>query len=407
MTIAVEPRLAALVAMLAEHGRLRSPAWIEAFSAVPRHRFVPEVIISTADGYRRLSGEVAADQDEWLALVYSDSSLVVQAQPHAAGYRTPSGEPLQVPTSSSTMPSLMARMLEALDVGEGMRVLEIGTGTGYNAALLAHRLGSDNVVSIDIDPELVDQARKRLTNLGYTPTLIAGDGAEPPSERGPFDRIIATAAVPDIPPAWIRQLAPNGRILANLRGDLSGANLCLLSKAADDNEVIGPILPIGGHFMWLRPDPNSPHRPHEHTTPTGPATTSRTSTKADPTTIPVDDEGFRFLLQLQLRGARGLYRGQELDPTTRKMREAIVVSAADGSRATCFVEPETHGVHALIQSGPRRLWDTLAATYQLWLDLSRPAPGRFGVVANVVNANVQFVWLDNDHGWNRWPLPLT
>ena len=401
-TIAVEPRLATLVTALAKEGHLREPAWIQVFTAVPRHRFTPEVIVSTPHGYRRLRGDVPADRDEWLALVYSDESLVTQVKPHAAGYLLPSGEPLGVPTSSSTMPSLMARMLEALDVHEGMRVLEIGTGTGYNAALLSRRLGSPNVVSIDIDPDLIHQAEKTLSALDYTPTLIAGDGANGVAEHGPYDRIIATAAVPEIPLSWIQQLTPGGKILANLRGDLAGANLCLVSKD-DEDEVIGPVLSIGGHFMWLRPDLNDPHRPHEHTPGTRDTTTSRTTTRIDPCDIPIDDEGFRFLLQLQLHGARSLQRGQEFDTDTRGMRDAIVITAADGSRAAGFTQPELAGIHRIVQSGPRHLWDTLAATYRLWHDLAQPTPNRFGVVAN---DSIQFVWLDDDDNWHRWPLPL-
>ncbi len=128
------------------------------------------------------------------------------------------GQPLLVSTSSSTMPSLMARMLEALDVQDGHRVLEIGTGTGYNAALLCHRLGSGKVVSIDVDPTLVAVARDHLAGLDYHPILVVGDGAAGVARHGPYDRIIATAAVPEIPVPWIEQLTPGGKILANLRG---------------------------------------------------------------------------------------------------------------------------------------------------------------------------------------------
>ncbi|MGH3915986.1 MAG: rRNA adenine N-6-methyltransferase family protein, partial [Pseudonocardiaceae bacterium] len=91
-----------------------------------------------------------SDVDTWLNRVYSDSTLVVQRR------LAREGGVAALPTSSSTMPSLMIDMLEALDVREGHRVLEIGTGTGYNCALLAHRLGGDNVVSIDLDPTLVE-----------------------------------------------------------------------------------------------------------------------------------------------------------------------------------------------------------------------------------------------------------
>jgi protein-L-isoaspartate O-methyltransferase len=291
MTTDWELRLAALVATLAAEGHLRSTEWAKAFAATPRHLFTPEIIVTTPDGHRRLSDDNPASRQEWLSAVYSDESLVTQDKPHAAGRLRPSGEPLRVPTSSSTMPSLMARMLEALDVDDGMQVLEIGTGTSYNAALLSNRLSDRNVVSIDIDPMLVDQAAHRLTQLGYTPTLIPGDGAAGAAEHGPYDRIIATAAIPEIPIAWIQQLKPGGKILANLRGDLAGGTLCLLSKEDDEDEVIGPILPIGGHFMWLRPNVDDPHRPHEYTPPTQRGTTSRTTTNLNPTAVPSTTTG--------------------------------------------------------------------------------------------------------------------
>lgn len=388
---------------LVDAGDLRSKEWIDAFVATPRHVFTPQITLTTPHGYRQISGVEPAEADEWLSLIYSDDSLVTQDKPHAAGHTLPGGQPLRVPTSSSTMPSLMARMLEALDIHDGQRVLEIGTGTGYNAALLSHRLGEANVVSIDLDPGLVDHAQQRLADLGYHPTLIAADGATGAVEYGPYDRIIATAAVPEIPLAWIKQLTPGGRILANLRGDLAGGTLCLLTKDGPDDEVIGPILPIGGHFMWLRPEPDDPHRPHEHTPAPQRGTTSRTTTRVDPTGIPVDDEGFRFLLQLQLHGARSLHPGPAFDPNIRDERSAVIATAADGSHAEGFADPEPDGTHRITQSGPRRIWDTVEATHRLFDNLNQPTPDKFGVVAN---DSTQFVWFGNDDSWHQWPLPL-
>ncbi|MGH3687080.1 MAG: methyltransferase domain-containing protein [Pseudonocardiaceae bacterium] len=398
-----QSRLAALVATLVDAGDLHTRAWIEAFGLTPRHRFTPQVILSTAEGYQRLSGHDPAARDQWLSVVYSDDSLVTQAMPHAAGHMLPCGQPLRVPTSSSTMPSLMARMLEALDVHDGMRVLEIGTGTGYNAALLAHRLGAANVVSIDIDPGLLEQARQRLAELGHRPALLAGDGAAGAAEYGPYDRIIATAAVPEIPLAWIEQLTPGGKILANLRGDLAGATLCLLTKHDTDDEVIGPFLPIGGHFMWLRPDVHDPHRPHEHAPPPRRTTSARTTTRLDPAAVPSSDERFRFLLQLHLHAAHTLHTGQAFDPSTRSERDAVIVTAHDGSNAHAFTRPEPDGSHRVIQSGPRRIWDTLEATHRLFNDLRQPTLDNFGVVAN---DTTQFIWFGDDDNWHRWPLPL-
>lgn len=396
-----QPRLAALVTALTEQGDLRSPSWIDAFAATPRHVFVPAIIETTdgGHGYRTLT---AADGSAWWDAVYSDTSLVTQHLPHTAGYRLPSGDALAVPTSSSTMPSLMARMLEILDVRDGMGVLEIGTGTGYNAALLSRRVGASNVVSVDIDADLVDAARSRLADLGHHPTVIAGDGADGAPGHGSFDRIIATAAVADIPTAWLHQLAPGGKILANLRGETFGGALLLLTKDTDDLEAVGPILPLGGHFMWLRPDPASPHRPHEHRNHVV-GNPARTTTTADPAAIPIDEDGFRFLLQLELPGAAMVWKAATHDPITRTDCEAVIVTAVDGSRAEAFTEPGPDGSYRLSQTGPRRLSPLLEATHRLWRDVGRPGPDRYGVVATDIR---NFVWLDTDTGWYRWPLPL-
>jgi methyltransferase of ATP-grasp peptide maturase system len=394
------PRLAALVHQLTRNGCLHSSAWRMAFEQTPRHVFVPDIITMSESGPATTSGAHPAQHQSWLERVYSDDSLVTQHLAHPS-IMMADAKPLLVSTSSSTMPSLMARMLEALDVHDGHRVLEIGTGTGYNAALLCHRLGSDNVVSIDIDPALVAAAGKHLASLGHHPTLIVGDGAAGVASHAPYDRIIATAAVADIPLPWIEQLAPGGKILANLRGDLAGGTLCLLTK--DDDEVIGPILPVGGHFMWLRPDADSPLRAAEQPYTRSSRRAARTSTALDASTL-IDNDSFRFLLQLQLRGARGFRLTKVHDPILRTLRHGMIsIEASDGSYAEAIADPEVDGQLRVIQVGPRRLWDTVEATHQLWQHLGQPDPGRFGIVAN---PTTQFVWFDNDDSWYRWPLPL-
>jgi methyltransferase of ATP-grasp peptide maturase system len=396
-----QPYLAALVDQLGRSGDLRSPTWRAAFEQTPRHVFVPTVITISEAGSTTLSGEDPTQQQTWLELVYSDTSLVTQSMAHPS-LTTAGDGPLLVSTSSSTMPSLMARMLETLDIREGHRVLEIGTGTGYNAALLCHQLGSANVVSVDLDPALVTAANDRLSTLGHQPTLTVGDGLAGVAQHAPYDRIIAAAAVPAIPLPWIRQLAPGGKILTNLRGELAGGTLCLLTKDSNDDEVIGPVLPIGGHFMWLRSQPDSPLRAPEPSHTRSPRYAARTSSALDAAAL-TDDESFRFMLQLQLRGARGFRPAQVYDPRERAMRNGVFVEAGDGSHAEVISEPELDGAHLVVQTGPRRLWDSVEAAHQLWQHLGKPEPGRFGVVAN---PTTQFVWFDIDDGWYRWPLPL-
>jgi methyltransferase of ATP-grasp peptide maturase system len=397
--VAWKPRLAELVHQLIRNGHLHSSSWRVAFEQTPRHVFVPNIITISESGLTTTNGAHPDQHQSWLEQVYSDNSLITQYLAHPSVMMA-DAKPLLVSTSSSTTPSLMARMLEALDVHDGHRVLEIGTGTGYNAALLCHRLGSGNVVSIDIDPTLVASARKHLASLGHYPTLTAGDGAAGVAPHAPYDRIIATAAIADIPVPWIEQLAPGGKILANLRGDLAGGTLCLLTK--DDDEVIGPILPVGGHFMWLRPQADSPLRAPEPSHIRSSRRCARTSTALDASTL-IDNDSFRFLLQLQLRGVRGFRFTKVHDPVLRTLRHGIFVEASDGSYAEAIAGPEVDGQLRVIQVGPRRLWDSVEATHQLWQHLGQPDPDRFGIVAN---PTTQFVWLDNDDCWYRWPLPL-
>ena len=136
--------------------------WREAFLAVPRHAFIPDLIWQQKHGdlvpFRR-----ADDPDRWLRLAYaSQQSLITQvddgdpAGPGLIGDRI---------SSSASQPNVVALMLAALDVQPGMRVCEIGTGTGYNAALLAHRLGAEDVTTIEVDATVADRARAALATV--------------------------------------------------------------------------------------------------------------------------------------------------------------------------------------------------------------------------------------------------
>ncbi|MGH3905284.1 MAG: hypothetical protein ACRDTE_14000, partial [Pseudonocardiaceae bacterium] len=104
------------------------------------------------------------------------------------------------------------------------------------------------------------------------------------------------------------------------------------------------------------------------------------------------------------RATRSFCRTRVHHPHTRTTRDGVLIEACDGSHAEVITDPELDARRPVIQAGPRPLWDSVEATYQLWCHLDRPHPGRFGVVAN---PTTQFVWFDTDEGWYRWPLPLT
>ena len=173
-----------LVAHLRARGDVRSERVAAAFECVPRHLFIPEL----------------APEE-----VYTDRSIAIKLQDG-------------VPISSSSQPAIMAEMLEMLAPREGDRVLEIGAGSGYNAALLAELVGPSGFVeTIDLDDDLVAAARSHLDAAGYRQVrTLCGDGAQGDPDGGSFDAVIATVGVERIPPAWIAQLRLGGRLVAPL-----------------------------------------------------------------------------------------------------------------------------------------------------------------------------------------------
>ncbi|MGH3813677.1 MAG: methyltransferase domain-containing protein [Pseudonocardiaceae bacterium] len=201
---------AGLVDELTAHGWLTSNPWRDAFGAVPRHAFLPRFFRLTPDGAAYLA--IDEHHPDWLKLVYRNAVWPTQldANPTAWQRAVEHGPITAKPTCSSTQPSLMAIMLEALNITDNDRVLEIGTGTGYNAALLAHRVGGQQVTSVDIDPDLIAQARTSLHRAGYSPIVAVADGEGGHASGGPYDRLIATCSVATIPPAWIDQVRPGG-----------------------------------------------------------------------------------------------------------------------------------------------------------------------------------------------------
>ncbi|MFH8606432.1 methyltransferase domain-containing protein [Streptomyces sp. NPDC018029] len=226
----------ALVREIEASGAWRDdPAWREAFRAVPRHLFVPYYYLGVVGGYERLWGEDPDDRrrTRWLRGAYADAPLATRVR---------DGELV----SSSSQPSLMAKMLVELDVREGDRVLEIGAGTGYNAALLAHRLGDDHVTTVDLDPEITESARRHLAAAGYHPAVVTGDGAAGCPERAPYDRIIATCTLSSVPREWLAQCRPGARILAPLATGL----IALTVRDAEHAE--GRFLHTPAYFVPLR-----------------------------------------------------------------------------------------------------------------------------------------------------------
>jgi protein-L-isoaspartate(D-aspartate) O-methyltransferase len=186
-----------------------TPGWSEAFAAVARHRFIPDMIwVTDRNGLGPLHRR--EDPPEWMWRAYASAAVITQVDD---GHPTGPGERGCYITSSASQPEVVALMLADLDVELGMRVLEIDAGTGYNAALLVHRLGAQNIISVEIDPALAEHVRRALTAIGYPVTVITGNGMLGYPPGAPYDRIISTAAVREVPYPWVAQTRSGGTIL--------------------------------------------------------------------------------------------------------------------------------------------------------------------------------------------------
>jgi protein-L-isoaspartate(D-aspartate) O-methyltransferase len=361
---------------LQDHGDLHSRPWHAAFSSVPRHLFVPRAYSQDETG-----GWTAFETAGRWDRVYAPSTLVT-ALDDRRGYLEP--------VSSSTNPELMARMLEILDVRDGHRVLEIGTGTGYNAALLTHRLGEVNVFSVDVDPDLVTLARERLADAGYRPTLATVDGEGGLPDHAPYDRIIATCAVPAVPAAWAEQLAPGGSVLVDLKLAISAGNLVHLHRD-DDRRLQGRFTSRWASFMAMR------HDGEVHASVPRVAEDEGERRRPTDASVPPWGEPVVWFLA-QLGGLpRGVVQGVLLDPETREPNTATL-AAPDGSWARVGFDDRS-----VIEAGETSLWEPVEWAHRLWVDAGRPGWDRLGLTVDRNGRNT--VWLDEPEGRHAWPIP--
>ena len=193
-----------LIAHLDRTRVLRDPRITAALRAIDRHRFVP--LVSAEEAY----------EDKALAIKERDGFVL----------------------SSISQPSMIVHMLDLLAITPGDRVLEIGTGTGYNAALLAELAGDGTVVSVEIEPDLLARARATLDEEGYRRVVLVHADKLGAIQR-PFERIIVTARSHDIDPDWWRLLAPGGRLVVPLDIGYGGERAVGFVRNGDRLQSVG------------------------------------------------------------------------------------------------------------------------------------------------------------------------
>jgi protein-L-isoaspartate(D-aspartate) O-methyltransferase len=335
--------------------------WREAFLAVPRHAFIPDLV------WRQERRELVPlhrddDPSRWLQLAYASTKFVIT--------QVDDGNPIgpgligDCISSSASQPNVVALMLAVLEVISGMTVCEIGTGTGYNAALLAHRLGADHVTTIEVDPDVAAQARTALSDTGFSSvTVVTGDGAHGYPPQAPYDRFLSTAAVQQVPYAWVGQTRPGGRVVTPWgTAYLNGALLSL--TVGDDGTATGRLVDNVA-FMWLRDQRIPLTWVRECVYDEDKALVSHTGIHPGQVT---DDYHAALAIGLLVPGCEyrrcrgpdgsGEYTVWFLDPVSRSWASIDYTPDAD--------------TYEINQLGSRQLWDEVEAAYTWWQQAGSP-----------------------------------
>ena len=254
-----------------------------------------------------------------------------------------------------------ALLLDAINVHSGHKVLDIGIGDGYRAALLCHRLGDRAVTVLDTEPNLVDRARETLASAGYHPALLHGDSTLGAAAHAPYDRVLAAHGAPRVPVAWLAQTRTGGTIITAV-----GHTLLRLTKHEDGS--------ASGRFA------TAAFLPERDGTKIPTPTRVEARTRTDRMPARLGHDSMVFLIGLVLPGVR-----RTVDATGQ-----VYTHPATGSWVR--VTPNTDGTATLSTHGPRPLWEELLDLLAQWEDHGRPEVARYGL--SVTPAGDHLLWLD-------------
>ena len=369
--------------LVAELGKseMLTPQWRSAFGAVPRHIFLPDRSWVPNEHGKLVSIDRGQDVHRWIELAYSDIYFVTQVDDGATVWPA-----VGKASSSSSMPSVMLTMLDALAVGDTMRVLEIGTGTGYNAAILAHRVGVNQVTTVEVDPGVAATAARNLNVAGYPVTVVCGDGAQGCAAGAPYDRVLATCAViGDVPYSWVEQTRPGGLLVAPWGTPYQHSALMRLQVTENGMACGRFVEAVYLAFMPMRQQ----RLAYLHDDPDGDpdviATTTLSPAELRHTALVFDGS---FAIGLRVPKCRTWYE------TDQEHGYWHTIGFDDAESESCaIVNADPHQTEIVIkQWGPRRLWDEVELAYQWWVEKGRPTHDRFGIS---VSPDGHSVWLDS------------
>lgn len=349
---------------------------------VSRDLFIPNRIwIDDGEGgFRALIRD--EEPERWRQEVAVDGPVVTQLN------NGEHGKPDQMPSSSCSQPSIVEDMLNALAPQLGDAVLEIGTGTGWNAALLASIVGDDGrVASIEVDADLADQARAALRATGFAVTVLTADGTNGFPGLAPFDRVISTAAIRDaVPSAWLDQLRPGGRLVTPWGNDWDNGTMLVLDKHVDGSATGSFRDDLA--FMRLRSQQISHTDWDPGDAVIGASPWREFEGDDDELAALVDPNQARFPIGV-------LVPDVYMKTTAHKFGEMHHGLWLDdfhtGSWAEVAVDLNTAATTFRYRhGGPRDLWGEVHEAYRMWRDSGEPGVGKFALSIQVNGE--QWLW---------------
>ncbi|MGH3342695.1 MAG: methyltransferase domain-containing protein [Carbonactinosporaceae bacterium] len=292
-----------------------------------------------------------------------------------------------IASSSCSAPGVVVTLLEHLDLHRHHAVLEVGTGTGWTAALLSWRVGEQGVTSIEVDAALSEQAASNISASGHAVRRVVGDGTDGYPEGAPYDRVQATCAVASVPYAWVHQTRPGGVIVVPFSPGFGYGHLIRLDVLGDGTAV-GRFLGAAGFIVLRsqRPADGAPFDWVHHGDDS-----AESLTQIDPRAVAYAPGGANVTISASVAGVQGRIYHDTEGVSGEATFWVLDTGGHHGSWASVDYEPgkDAYLVH---QSGPRRLWDEVCDAYLRWCSWGRPARERFGLT---VTPSGQRIWLDH------------
>ncbi|MFE0147775.1 methyltransferase domain-containing protein [Nonomuraea sp. NPDC059007] len=352
----------------------RQRIWLRAIEQVPRHLFVP-VRAFVQPQYDEPDHIIDrdVDPDVWRRAVYSHTAIITQRDDGAAAL----DDTTAYPTSSLSSPHVVAKMLHLLNVDKHHRVLEIGTGSGWTAALLAWRLGNNQVTTVEIDDAVAATAEQNLKAAGYAPTLVVGDGAFGHLGGAPYDRIHVTCGVRDVPHAWVEQTRPGGSIVLPWMPVPGRWGLQLRLDVLDDGSAVGTFGDDCG-FMMLR----SQRAAREWAAPSDDGVES--TTRTDPREVSAALGG-SFALGLAATAPHIVVTSAENEQGDAWAMRLQDLTGDGWAVVTARTGQDTR----VVQSSARPLWTQLETAFMEWLRAGRPERSAYRMLISPAGQHVR------------------